>query len=85
MTFSGKVQRMPRIKPFISYEQQAWERELRARYGGMLTRRQIGIELGHRNNMRWQAAFVADLRSYGDGVRRYYKVADVAAKICATM
>lgn len=76
---------MPRIKEFVSYEQEQWEKELRSRYGGMMTRQQIGIETGHANNHRWQAAFVEDLRSYGDGIRRRYRVRDVAKKIASVM
>lgn len=76
---------MPRIKKFIPYEQQLWEDELRERYGGMMTKRQIGLELGHGKNYRWMDKFVEDLRSYGDSVRRRYKVSDVAEKIYRTM
>lgn len=76
---------MPRVKKFVPYDQQVWEDELRQRYGGMMTKRQIGIELGHRNNYRWMDKFVADLRSYGDSVRRRYKTSDVAEKIYRTM
>ena len=76
---------MPRLKRFVSYEQQRWEDELRDRYGGMMTRQQIGVETGHANNRRWQAKFVEDLISYGDGIRRRYRVADVAEKLARVM
>ena len=78
---------MPKLKRTVSLEQERWEKELRARYGGMMTKRQIGIELGHANNQRWSRKFVEDLRAYGsetDAFKRY-KVSDVAAKICATL
>lgn len=77
---------MPRTKKYIPAEQKAWEDELRERYGGMMTRRQIGIELGHGNNYRWLNRFTADLRAYGErnGYKRF-KVADVAEKIYLTM
>ena len=77
---------MPKIKRFVPAEQKAWEDELRDRYGGMMTRRQIGIELGHGNNYRWVNRFVEDLRAYGvtNGYPRY-KVSDVAEKIYLTM
>lgn len=76
---------MPRLKKFIPYAQQEIADALYQRYGGMMTKRQIGIELGRKNNCRWQYAFVSDLRPYGDGSWKRYKVEDVAAKIYATM
>lgn len=72
---------MPKIAKFTPYAQRKLYEELRDRYGGMMTRQQIGIETGHTNNRRWQARFVEDLKSYGDGIRRYYRTADVAEKI----
>lgn len=72
---------MPKIAKFTPYAQRKLYEELRDRYGGMMTRQQIGIETGHTNNRRWQAHFVEDLKSYGDGIRRYYRTADVAEKI----
>lgn len=72
---------MPRIAKVTPYEVQKWRKELTEKYGGMMTRQQIGIETGHTNNRRWQARFVEDLKSYGDGIRRYYRTADVAEKI----
>ena len=76
---------MPKTRRFIPFAQQELEDELRSRYGGMMTKRQIGLECGRVNNCRWQYRFVSDLRPYGEGSWKRYKVSDVAAKLYATM
>jgi len=73
---------MPKITKLKPPEQQVIEDELRSRYGGAMSTRQVGIELGLKDTAtkRWcedaQVPYVQTERS-----ARRYRVADVAKAI----
>ena len=71
---------MPRVKAFVPAAQQAIEDDLRARYGGMMTAKDVGKEL----SLSYYPAYMDWLEDVPATVvngRRRWRVAAVAAKI----
>lgn len=71
---------MPRTKIGIPWEQQELESELRKRYGGFMSRAEIGKEIGKSRPtvLKW----IEGMRAYHfDKITSRYDVRDVAKRI----
>ena len=71
---------MPKLKILTPPGQQLIEDELRARYGGMMTAKQVGTELGVKHHSSYET-WLADVPHTLVNGHKRWRVAHVAEKI----
>lgn len=75
---------MPKVRMLIPPEQKAIEDELYARYGGMMDKRSVGIEIGLRG-YHAISDWLSDVPGTMINGRKRYRVAVIAKKIYDSM
>lgn len=71
---------MPKVRIGVPQRQREIEDDLRARYGGAMTAKDVGVELGMKHPNTYNG-WLADVPAIVVNNRKKWRVADVAGKI----